>query len=322
MLIVYKDWEQVHEELEAADPVFRSIPINDSEDSRDLCTAHAQRVISKAICEDIWKPFSSEFTALQPESSSVLGKISDEIYQSDHGGRTAKFWNARTMQALKSLPAISATSRCSESTVYPHPARTDSIISKVFVLSPLLSSSQDESLRIDLVNLVNSAVDVWDNGQAGGSKITVSLLLERAHREEWRSQQFDPACEGDETNPDLSSTTRPRIFPLFPRVLAPGVGNLVNHGSGLPGSWPVDSDLTIIHPGKGLPEWSPLVVRGQVEQEERKNFFRTALENAKKHLQSTKRASGNGRRDSRGSVTSGIPSEQWKRGGAIEFIEK
>ncbi len=287
---MYKDLEQVHEKLAAADPFFGSVPIDDSEDSRDLCTAHAQRVISKAICEDIWKPFSSEFTALQPESSSVLGKISDEIDQSDYGGRTAKFWNARTMRALKSLPAISVTSPGSGSTEYPHPARTDSVISKVFFLSPLVSSSQEESLRIDLVNLVNSAVDVWDNGQAGGSKITVSLLLDRVHREEWRSQQFDPPGEGDQTNPDLTSTTRSQIFPLFPRVLAPGVGNLVSHGSGLPGSWPVDSDLTIIHSGKGLPEWSPLVVRGQVEQEERKDFFRTALENAKKQLQSTKRA--------------------------------
>ena len=316
---MYKDLEEVHEELAAADPFFGSVPIDDSEDSRDLCAAHAQRVISKAICEDIWKPFSSEFTALQPESSSVLAKISDEIDQSDHGGRTAKFWDARTIRALKSLPAISVTSPGSESTKYPNPARTDSVITKVLVLSPLVTSSQDESLRMDLVNLVNSAVDVWDNGQADGSKITVSLLLDRVHREEWRSHQFDPAGEGDQTNSDLNSTTRPQIFPLFPRILAPGLGNLVNQGSGLPGSWPVGSDLTIIHPGKGLPEWSPLVVRGQLEQEERKDFFRKVLENAKKQLQSTRRASGNGKRDSRGSVTSGIPSEQWKRGGATEF---
>lgn len=319
--MMYKDVEQVHEELAAADPLFSSVPIDDSEDSRDLCTAHAQRVISKAICEDIWKPFSSEFTALQPEPSGILAKISDEIDQSDHGGRTAKFWDARTMRALKSLPANSMTSPGSESTEYPHPVRTNSVISKVSVLSPLVSSSQEESLRVDLVNLVNSAVDVWENGQAGGSKITVTLLLDRAHREEWRSQQFDPSCEGNEANPDLTSTTRPRIFPLFPRILAPAVGNLVNHGSGLPGSWPADSDLTIIHPGKGLPEWSALVVRGQAEQEERKDYVEKVLENARKQLQS-RRASGTGRRSSRGSATSGTPSEQWKKGGAIDVMEK
>jgi myosin heavy subunit len=319
-----KDLEQVHEELVVADPIFRSVPIEDSEDSFDLCTAHAQRIISKAICEDIWKPFCSEFTALQPELSSLLSKISDELEQSDHGGRKANVWTALTARALESLQANSGTSRISESTECPHltgSARTDSVISKVSVLSPLVSSSQAESLRMDLIALVNSAVDVWNNGQAGGSKITVNLLLDRAHHKEWRSQQFDPAGDDDETNSDPTSETHPLIFPLFPRVMARGVGDLANHDSGPLGSRPADSDPTIVHPGQGLPEWSSLVVRGQADQEEKKDFFKAALEIAKRQLQSSKRASGHGRRDSKTSVMSGSPGESWKRGSAIEFLE-
>jgi hypothetical protein len=71
--------DQIHKELKEADPVFNSVPIEDSDVSRDLCTAHAQRIISQAICEVIWTEFSSEFTASQPDSSSILGKISHEI---------------------------------------------------------------------------------------------------------------------------------------------------------------------------------------------------------------------------------------------------
>jgi hypothetical protein len=321
LLIACKEPEQVHDKLAAADPLFESVVIDDSDDSRDLCMAHAQRVISQAICEDIWKPFGSEFTALQPESISVLGKISDEIERSDHGGRTATFWNARTMRALKCLQANSATSRDPETTGYLYPARTGSVISKVFILSPLFDESQNDSLRMDLVKLVNSAVDVWDNGQAGGSNITVSLVLDHAQREEWRAQLFDPASEGDETSPALTSTTHSRIFPLFPRVLAPRAENTVNKGNGLPGSWPAESKPIVIHFGKGLPEWSPLVVRGQDAEKERKNDYTTALENMKKELQSKKRGAANGRRASRGSVSSGSPSEQWKRGVVLEIIE-
>ncbi|KAH6668368.1 hypothetical protein B0J14DRAFT_658287 [Halenospora varia] len=306
-----KDLEEVHKELAAADPCFRSVPIDDSDDSHDLRTAHAQRIISNAICEDIWKPLRSELTIQHPEFSSFLSKISNELDKFSHGGRTASVWTALTMQALQSLEANLVTSQVPESKECPHPsgsARADSVISKVFsVLSPLVSSSQTELLRMDLLTLVNSAVDVWDNAQAGGLKITVSPLLDRARREEWRSQQFDPqspSSGSDEADLELVSRTHPRVFTLFPRVVARGVADPGNHDRGLPGSWPPESDLTCIHPGVGLPEWSSLVVRGKDEQEEKKEYLIKALENAKKELHSTRRALGHGRRESRGSSTS------------------
>jgi hypothetical protein len=316
-----KDLERVQTELAKADPCFENVPIDESEDSSDLCAAHAQRIISKAICEYIWIPFGSEVTVLQPKLRDLLVQLSEEIEQSNPGGRTPGVWTALTGRALKSLQADSATSQVSETTEHPRPAnstRVSSIISKVFALSPLVDPSQVDSLRMDLATLVKSAVDVWDKCQASGSKISVSLLLDRAQREHWRSQKFDPICSGDE----VDSKTLLRIFCLFPQVLARGVRDVPSHNSGLPGSWPTDSDLVTIHPGKGLPEWSSLVVRGRVDQEERKDLLRKAVENAKKELRNTRRPSGYGRRGSKGSVASVSSSGVLKKGGAIDLPEK
>jgi hypothetical protein len=180
---------------------------------------------------------------------------------------------------------------------------------------------------MELFTLVNSAVDVWNDAQTGGMKIIINPLLDRAQREEWRSQQFDPASpshDRDETHSDLMSRTHPGVFTLFPRVLARGVAEPDSHDKGPPGSWPLDSDLTCIYPGKGLPEWSSLVVRGKEEQAERKDIFTKAVENAKKELHCAKRSSVHSRRESRGSSTSGPPtlSDQWKMEGAMKFLEK
>jgi hypothetical protein len=275
--------------------------------------AHAQRVISKAICEDIWAPFSSESTASRPEFSFLLNEISNEIDKSDHSGRTARFWDARTVRALKSLSAFSVTSRSSESTEYLHPTRINSVITKVSVLSPLVSSSQAQSLRTDLAKLVNSAIDVWEKGQASGAKITVNLSLNRAKRNDWRSPRFDSKSKGGETNSELTYTAQHRIFALFPQIMALRVGNLVNHGSELPGSWPVDAEPTMIHHGRGLPEWSALVGRAQEDQEQHQDDLKAAFEEARKQVRSNKRALGSSRRDSKGSLIPGTLSDLWRR---------
>ena len=308
--------DQIHKELKEADPVFNSVPIEDSDVSRDLCTAHAQRIISQAICEVIWTEFSSEFTASQPDSSSILGKISHEIEKSDQGGRTAQFWNARTGRALLTLPAASASSRPSEPTGGSYPLRTHKVISKVFeVLYPLVSPTHEKSLRKDLVDLVDLAVDVWSKGQVGGSKLTVSLSLDYANHEQWRSEEFDPVCEEDKMTADPTSR---QIFALFPLVLVAEQVKMVKPGNDVPGSFPADSnrttEVTVIHSGKGLAEWSPLVVSGKLVQKEQEDY----VTNARKAFH-TKRASGSNRRSSRGSIPPMSPSEQWSKNGAPDF---
>jgi hypothetical protein len=227
------------------------------------------------------------------------------------------------MRALQSLPAEASELKESPRTTR---SRAESVVSKVLsALSPLVSSSQDEDLRISLLELANLAIDIWNDAQTGELKIIVSPLLDRARREEWRSQKFDPASPSgdyDETKLDMMSRTHPRIFTLFPRVVARGVADPVNYHTGPPGSLLRESDQaprtieTYIHPGRGLPECSPLAVRGKEEQEERTDYLSQALEDAKKKLHSTRGISGH-RRDSMGSSTSGPLSPT-----AMKFLEK
>lgn len=123
-----------------ADSAFNSVPVNDGDDSHDLRTAHAQRAISTAICQYIWKPLSSECTLLHPEFNSFLSKLPDELHKSSPGGRAARIWTALTMRALQSLLVDSLLPHISESKERSQPARptrAEHVVSKVFsVLSP------------------------------------------------------------------------------------------------------------------------------------------------------------------------------------------
>jgi hypothetical protein len=160
---------------------------------------------------------------------------------------------------------------------------------------------------MSLLGLANSAIDIWNDSQTGELQIIVSPLLERAHREEWRSQKFDPSPPLDDYD-EAMSRTHPRIFTLFPRVVAHGVAGPINYHIGPPGSGSRQSDQatraieTDIYPGRGLPEWSPLVVRGKQEQEEKTEYLSKVLEDAKKILHSPGGISGY-RRDSMTSST-------------------
>jgi hypothetical protein len=222
------------------------------------------------------------------------------------------------VRALESFPVDQGKAQVTESQDTPRvagSARVDKVISKVIsVLSPLVSSSQIEALRRELEKLANSAIDVWNSAQSGELNIVVNQLLDRKHREEWRSQQFDPAppaLDGSELDFDVISKTCPRIIALFPRVVALELAELVNEKSP-PGSFPPESDQAphtiekCIHPGRGLPEWSSLVVRGKEEREEQKDFLVKAMENAKKEAHNNRRILGHSKRESLNS-TMGIP---------------
>jgi hypothetical protein len=311
--------------------------VEDTDDSCSLRVAHSQRIISSAICEYIWKPFRSEFTLSHPDFDALLAKISDELEKSGQGGRVANVWTALTMRALQSMPADSIPSQASEDkqTVHPNiPVRAEGVVTKVFsILSSLISPSQHEGLRISLLELAKLAIDIWNDAQTGELKVIISSSLDPAHREEWRSQRFDPASPSDSYSnigSDIESKTHLRIYTLFPRVVTLEAAGPVKHEANLPGSWPSESDQghrrieTCIHAGVGLPEWSPLVVRGKEEQEQRSEYLSKVIETAKKQLHSNRRNTGHGRTDSMGSVASASssPSEQWKMGGVMKITEK
>ena len=226
----------------------------------------------------------------------MLNKLSDELRNTSGGRRSANVWAALTMRALESLPPQQEKAHIAESQDIPQvcsSVRAERVISRVIsILSPLVDISRIKALQGDLNKVAHAAIDVWDSAQKSGDlNITVSQSLERAHREEWRAPQFDPVAPSrgqDEADFDAISKTRPRIITLFPRVMAWTVVDLVNDEKSPPGSFPRESDQaphnieTCIHPGKGLPEWSSLVVRGKEQREEQKDFLAKAAEDARK----------------------------------------
>jgi hypothetical protein len=272
--------------LAAADPYFSSIPIDDTRDSHDLRAAHAQRIISKALCEYIWKPLCSEFTLLHPEANSLLTKLSDELRNSNGGGRSANVWTALTMRGLESLPLENGKDH--DISQVGSSARANKIISRVTsVLLPLVDISQTKALQEDLEKVANAAIDVWDNAQKSSElKIAVNPLLEREYKE-WQAVQFHPVAS-DEADFDMVSQTQPGVITLFPRVVAWSVGDLVKDQKGPPGSFLTESDQTpysvgiCIHPGRGLLECSPLVVRGKEQRKEQLDFLIRAMVDARK----------------------------------------
>ena len=235
------------------------------------------------------------------------------------------------MRALQSLPARSLPSNALElekSHRSTGSRRIQSVVSKVLsTLSPLISSSQSDELRVDLQKLANEAIDIWNNAQASELKIVVIPSLDRANIEEWRSQESDPTSPSGII--DIKSETHNRIFTLFPRVIAREVADQVEHSTGPPGGWPPEPNQasrtieTCIHPGKGLPEWSSLVVRGKKAQEEKDDYISKALETARKEMHSTRRVSGHGRRESTGSSTSVLStaSQRWNMENVMKHTE-
>ncbi|KAG9239931.1 hypothetical protein BJ878DRAFT_337252 [Calycina marina] len=316
------EWEEAHKRLIEVDSYFKYVPIDDSKDSSDLCAAHAQRIISAAIYKDVWKPLRSEVTFQNPDFGTFLAKISDALDRSTQNGRTANVWTALTMRALQALDAeaaIVSVPQSEQNLCTSNCNRASSVVSEVFrVLGPMVSVPRIELFKADLHAVVDSSVNVWNTAQTGRLRITIDIVLDRAQREEWRSKRFDPvASSADGHNLDLTSRTRPRVFTLFPRIVARTQEKL------MPGSWPQVEPI-VIHPGIGLPEWSPLVVRGKHDQEERAEKLNKAIENMKKELHRSRRGSGNGRNESTGNLASRLPSPstQWKNGGAMNKESK
>jgi hypothetical protein len=288
--IAYKnqDINVIHEKLMATDTWFTSIPISTSRESQDLRMARAQYTISSFLSSTIWQPFSSEKTLAQPELVAFLAEISSELAKSKHGNSSgrheANVWGAITMRALHSLSAASLQRLGSNSLVSSHltSTRANLVVDKVVsILSPLVTPSRESQLRSDLLAVVNKAISIWSLAQTGELQLTIYSALDRANWNEWRSSMFDPAVPAsfnDKASPDALSSTHPRIFTLFPRIIASNISGNAEPPTDMPGSWQ-DSDQepriveTCIHPGVGLPEWSVLVVTGKHEEEMRSGLL-------------------------------------------------
>jgi hypothetical protein len=333
LLTKCQDLDIIREELTAADQCFVSVPISDSEESQKLRIAHAQRVISSSLNKNIWQPFSSEKTLPHPDFISLLSEIAADLAKPCHDGRTsgraASVWTALTMRALESLSLASLSSQASTSqgSPPPHPSgqsppprRADKVVDDVLrVLSPIVTPSQKGQLQKELLALVDLSIAVWRSAQTDELKIIVCPNLDRANRNEWRYLRFDPQSSSpdEDIGAEIVSSTHPRIFTLFPRITAvQKLSRAAEPATGLPGSWPQAQDEprtieTCIHTGAGLPEWSPLVVKGKEEEEERRDYLHDEMVRVRQeaNVRSGRRNSGHSRKGSMAGSGSGPPSQ-------------
>ncbi len=239
------------------------------------------------------------------------------------------------MRALESLSPDSpppGTTSQGPSHPLPPPRRATEVVKNVLsVLSPLVIPSQELNLRNELLALANVAISVWTAAQTDELKFTVYLALDLATRNEWRSSTFDPLPlfhDNNNTDIDIVSSTHPRIFTLFPRIIARKVVGSAKPPMGPPGSWPEAEQEprmieTCIHTGTGLPEWSALVVKGKQEEQERKEYLSEAMQRAKNDL--IAKNTRNGWHSRSGSMVGSVsgppsPTAQWRNEGGNRVV--
>ncbi|KFY95777.1 hypothetical protein V500_02660, partial [Pseudogymnoascus sp. VKM F-4518 (FW-2643)] len=290
--------ETIQKNLAESGDAFVSIPISNSEESQLLRIAYGQRAISFALQKTVWLPFSSEKTFSQPKLATLLAEISNEVEKSSHTSngsrRAATAWKALAVRALHSMSAASTPNIYMEnketSSAQRASCRADEVVRDVVkVLSPLLNMPEIDQFEEELLGLAHVAISVWASAEADESHFIIETKLDRADHAKWRSDIFEPLL-GDDGEPGVGipSSTRERMYTLFPRITAHKYIKAAENPSKLPGSWHNEEqqqpaiEVLYIHHGVGLPEWSRLVVRGQEEEKETKEDLRQAAEEKRK----------------------------------------
>ncbi|KFY31783.1 hypothetical protein V493_00803 [Pseudogymnoascus sp. VKM F-4281 (FW-2241)] len=293
-----KEQETIQRNLAERADAFVSIPISNSEESQLLRIAYGQRAISFALQKTVWLPFSSEKTFSQPKLATLLAEILNEVEKSSHTSngsrRAATVWKALAVRALHSMSAASTQNIPMEnretSSAQRASCRADEVVRNVVkVLSPLLNMSELDQFEEELLRLAHVAISVWASAEADESHFIIESKLDRADHAKWRSDIFEPLLGDDGgAGVGIPSSTRERMYTLFPRIIAHKYIKAAENPSKLPGSWHNEEqqqpaiEVLYIHHGIGLPEWSRLVVRGQEEEKETKEDLRKAAEEKRK----------------------------------------
>lgn len=314
------------------------MPISDEETSDDLRIVHVQRIISQSLYDHIWQPFSSDRTASNAEFSNLLEEVFTKLSDnrlSGRNGRAAIVWKVLTMRALQSTDEdfpVSPTSLSHESSVSHFSNRASNAVQEILSkLSPLINQARRVPVREALLRLAQSAAEVWSLAQQDELKIQASILLDLNDRDKWRCVRFDPPADDDSSvKLDIKSSTRPRLFTLFPRIVAENLAVTPDTFHHIPGSFSAPHQNatvadTIIHNGVGLPEACALVIRGKAEQEEMETRRKEIMENMENAIKEINRRARNNK-SKRGSVSGSLsgsvsgplsPSAQWGKGSSM-----
>ena len=277
---------------------FVSIPVSNSDESQLLRIAYGQRVISFALQKTVWLPFSSEKTFSEPKLvvallAEILNEVEKSSLTSNGSRRAATVWKALTVRALHSMSAASTPNTYVEnretSSAQLTSCRAEKVVCDVVKdLSPLLNMSEVDKFKEELLHLAHVAISVWASAEADEPHFIIETKLDRANHAKWRSEIFEPLLGDGEPDVGIPSSTRERIYTLFPRIIAQKYIKPAEKPPILPGSWhdeeqqPPAMEVLYIHHGIGLPEWSRLVVRGQEEEKETKEDLRKAAEEKRK----------------------------------------
>ncbi|KAF4627626.1 hypothetical protein G7Y89_g10528 [Cudoniella acicularis] len=290
---VTENLEEIQKQLISNDSCFNSIPISDSETSQNLRVAHAQRIISSALYTNIWQPFSCEKLTSSPTTAEILIEICTELAKSEHSGskgRAAIVWKVLTLRALQSIEPSNAAAP-PQGISQPSKRENQAVQAIHKKLSPLIARDQETKIQEALHRIAQSAVEVWTQAQTDELKLTAFLNLDLSKRSAWRSPQFYPLkSAGDKmSEADINPSTRPRVFTLFPRIIAHSLSTKTDASVNISSSVSKQQQEFAateadIHQGVGLAESSDLVMNGKSEKEEGEAFVRLAAENAMKEI--------------------------------------
>ncbi|KFY30941.1 hypothetical protein V493_01539 [Pseudogymnoascus sp. VKM F-4281 (FW-2241)] len=306
------------------DSTFSDVPFSDTETSKQLRIAHAQRVIANAIYKIIWQPFSSDVTTID----SKLSKLLQDIGAAVGSGRSADVWRAVTMRALGSMSAanteLQRNSTQASGTVHTIKSREDKLVESIIsVLEPLLGTSDLLQFKADLLQVAKQSVAIWDSAQADERTFTINTTLNQDNKHDWNIAVVDyMSLNSNGSSQGLVPTRRnsTSVFTLFPIITATKSVQLQKEGHGPPGSWPdqdqlqpLHTEVTLVHGGLGLPLESDIVYDGIVEREEFKKMKQEHDEEWEHKYTRKIAEKGHSRNNSVAGNVSGppSPSESW-----------
>ncbi|OBT99384.2 hypothetical protein VE01_02543 [Pseudogymnoascus verrucosus] len=271
--------------ISASDSAFTSVPLSNSETSLQLRTAHAQRVISDAVYNTVWRHFSSDITSDDLRLSTFIEKMGSAVAKSDGSGRSADVWRAVTVRTLESLSTTETRRQegilQEAGTAKSFKCREDKLVNLVLsILGSLVDPPSLPQFKADLLDIARDAISVWTSAQSDERTFTINSTLNQENKRDWNVAALDYDSLYADGGPQQVVESKPftEVFTLFPIIIATKRVQAPKAATGPPGSWPeqdqqaLGKEVTLIHNGLGLPQESEMVQRGIEEVEDKKRL--------------------------------------------------
>ncbi|KFZ19315.1 hypothetical protein V501_00720 [Pseudogymnoascus sp. VKM F-4519 (FW-2642)] len=271
--------------ISASDSAFTSVPLSNSETSLQLRTVHAQRVISDAVYNTVWRHFSSDITSDDLRLSTFIEKMGSAVTKSDGSGRSANVWRAVTVRTLESLSTTETRRQegilQEAGTAKSFKCREDKLVNLVLsILGSLVDPPSLPQFKADLLDIARDAISVWTSAQSDERTFTINSTLNQENKRDWNVAALDYDSLYADGGPQQVVESKPftEVFTLFPIIIATKRVQAPKAATGPPSSWPeqdqqaLGTEVILIHNGLGLPQESEMVQRGIEEVEDKKRL--------------------------------------------------